>query len=329
MTNRAVTRDEIGLLIYPGVQLAAVYGLTDLIVTANRMIADDRPDMAPIRVSHWTHDEGDGMSSCGSSDRTDGSGSLFALVVPPSLTTLPSAELTAPYHDWLHDAYASGVILGSVCAGTFLLAETGLLAGRVATTHWMHAEAFRRRFPAVRLEVEHLLADEGDIVTAGGVMAWTDLGLRLVERLRGASVMIATARALLIDPPGRQQRFYSRFIPPLGHGDAAVAKVQALLGECHGRDVSVAALADHAGLEERTFQRRFRAATGLTTTRYAQRLRIAHAQDLLQLSDRSIEQVAWDAGYADPVSFRKVFLRITGLSPSAYRRRLSAAGGRA
>lgn len=123
-------------------------------------------------------------------------------------------------------------------------------------------------------------------------MACTDLGLRLVERLCGSAVMIATARALLIDPPGCQQRFYSRFIPPFGHGDAPVAEAKALVGECHDRDISVAARADHAGLEERTFQRRFRASTGLTTTHYAERLRIARAQELLQMSGRSIEQVA-------------------------------------
>jgi transcriptional regulator GlxA family with amidase domain len=98
------------------------------------------------------------------------------------------------------------------------------------------------------------------------------------------------------------------------------------LREDHGKELSLPTLAAHAGLEERTFLRRFRAATGLTTTQYAQRLRIARAQELLQLEASSIDQVAWEVGYGDPASFRKIFTRIVGLSPSAYRRRLSGRG---
>lgn len=314
---------EVGLLLYPEVQLAAIHGLTDLFLTANRVMRDVSLASEPIQVSHWRIEAPDNAPArvYASCDQTPVS--LATLIVPPTLDAPPSAELAGRYRDWLRGEHARGVALGSVCAGTFLLAETGLLDGRRATTHWMHAEAFRARFPRVRLEVEQLLADEGNILTAGGVMAWTDLGLRLVERLRGRAAMIGTARALLIDPPGRQQRFYSKFVPPMDHGDTAILKAQLLLQEQHGREPSLAVLTERTGLEERTFLRRFRAATGLTMTGYAQALRIARAQELLQLTDSSVDQVAWDVGYADPASFRKVFTRLIGLSPSAYRRRLS------
>jgi transcriptional regulator GlxA family with amidase domain len=314
---------EVGLLLYPGVQLAAVHGLTDLFLTANRVLRDDGIAQDPIEVSHWRIEApGTAPARVYASCET-APGPLAALAIPPTLEAPPSAELAETYRDWLRGEHARGVAISSVCAGTFLLAGAGLLDGRRATTHWMHAEAFRVRFPRVRLEVEHLLADEGDVLTAGGVMAWTDLGLRLVERLRGGAAMIGTARALLIDPPGRQQRFYSKFVPPMDHGDTAILKAQLLLQEDHGREPSLAALTDHVGLEERTFLRRFRAATGLTMTGYAQALRVARAQELLQLTDGSADQIAWEVGYADPASFRKAFTRLIGLSPSAYRRRLS------
>ncbi|EIZ77932.1 AraC family transcriptional regulator [Novosphingobium sp. Rr 2-17] len=314
---------EIGLMIYPGVQWAAVYGLTDLVLTANRVMMTDGFELEPICVSHWSI-EGAGALPIRTYQSFDhDAGSVAALVVPPTLEAPPSSQLAAPYLDWLRQKHSAGTVLSSVCAGTFLLAQTGLLDGRAATTHWMHAKAFRNRFPKVRLDVEQLLLDEGDVLTAGGVMAWTDLGLRLVERLRGTAVMIETARALLIDPPGRQQRFYSRFMPPMDHGDRAVLKAQKILMEKHGKDVSLPDLVTRSGLEERTFLRRFRAATGFTTTRYAQGLRIARAQELLQRMEASVDQIAWEVGYADPASFRKTFTRIIGLSPSAYRRRLS------
>jgi transcriptional regulator GlxA family with amidase domain len=207
------------------------------------------------------------------------------------------------------------VRLASICAGAFLLAETALLDGRTATTHWLYVERFNARFPAVRLDADQLLIDGEDLVTAGGLMAWTDLGLRLVDRYLGAKRMLDTARILVIDPPGRQQRYYSAFSPRLSHGDSAVLAVQAWLQETGAQDIALATLAQRAGLEQRTFLRRFRQATGMTTTAYCQQLRVGRARELLQASRLPLERVAWEVGYSDPGAFRKVFTRVVGLSP--------------
>jgi transcriptional regulator GlxA family with amidase domain len=210
-----------------------------------------------------------------------------------------------------------------VCAGAFLLAETGLLAGRPATTHWALREAFAARFPEVRLDTDRLIVDDGDLITAGGVMAWVDLGLRLIERYLGPSVMLATARFFLVDPGGREQRFYSPFAPVLTHGDAAVLKVQRWLQVRGGDRVSLEAMARKAALGERTFLRRFQKATGLTPIVYVQHLRVGKARELLEASDHSIDEIAWQVGYEDTGAFRKVFQRVMGLTPGEYRRRFS------
>ena len=97
----------------------------------------------------------------------------------------------------------------SICASAFLLGETGLLAGRTITTNWVIAETFELRFPDVNVDTDRLLSDDGDIVTAGGVMAWVDLGLKLIDRFLGPTVMLEIARQFVIDPPGREQRYYS------------------------------------------------------------------------------------------------------------------------
>ncbi|MEF2552852.1 helix-turn-helix domain-containing protein [Aurantimonas sp. A2-1-M11] len=152
-------------------------------------------------------------------------------------------------------------------------------------------------------------------------MAWTDLALRLVDRFLGAAAMLDTARAFLIDPPGREQSYYSAFSPRLKHGDAPILKVQRWLEETDGRSFDLAGLVEQSGLEERTFLRRFQKATGLTTTDYAQRLRVGHARELLQQGELMGDQVAWEVGYTDPGAFRKVFARIVGLTPAEYRRR--------
>jgi transcriptional regulator GlxA family with amidase domain len=159
------------------------------------------------------------------------------------------------------------------------------------------------------------------MITAGGIMAWTDLGLRLIDRFLGPSVMLATARYFLIDAAGREQRFYSSFSPRLNHGDEAVLRVQHWLQKNGLRHVTLVDMAAYAGLEERTFLRRFPKATEFNPTEYCQRLRIGKAREMLELSGRTIGQVAWDVGYQDEGAFRKVFQKVMGLNPGDYRKR--------
>ncbi len=316
---------EIGIVIYPGVQQAAVLGLNDLFCVANtfsQKYQSNRDRL--IRVSHWQQ----------GSLREDpirifdtvpdaSPAPLSALIVPPTLREPAEVDATPQLTQWLTGLRAQGVVLGSVCAGAFVLASTGLMNGRKMTTHWAYADLLSQRFPEIQVDVNQLIIDDGDIITAGGLMSWTDLGLRLVHRLLGPTVMIDTARMLLVDPPGREQRYYSVFSPRLTHGDASVLKAQHWLQATQAKDVMLSALAAHSGLEERTFLRRFQKATGMTPTAYCQHLRVGRAQELLQFSHDSFDRIAWEVGYSDPGALRKIFTRIVGLTPGEYRRRFS------
>jgi transcriptional regulator GlxA family with amidase domain len=208
-----------------------------------------------------------------------------------------------------------------VCAGAFVLAATGLLVGRPATTHWGLRDAFARAFPDVAIDTQRLVIDDGDVITAGGVMAWIDLGLTLVGRYLGPSTLLATARHWIVDPGGREQRFYDTFAPITGHGDAAILRVQHALHAARGDALDLAAMARRARLTERTFLRRFRRATGHTPTDYVQLLRVARARELLERSAHSFDEIAWQLGYRDPGAFRRIFQRVMGLPPGEYRRR--------
>ncbi len=304
----------IGIVLYPGAQKSAALGLADLFALAARMALEATPAAPQLQVRLLETPEigGSGMATCD------------VLILPPSLDAPITAETAQPLAQSLRARHAEGTVLASICAGAFLLGETGLVDGRTITTHWTYAETFRDRFPAVVVDADRLLIDGGDIISAGGLMAWTDLGLKLVERHLGPVVMLKTARMLLVDPPGREQRYYSGFAPKLSHGDNAILKAQHFLHEGDGKEARLATLAKHAGLEERTFLRRFQKATGLTATDYAQRLRVTKAQELLQFGRQPIETVAWEVGYADPGAFRKVFHRIVGLTPGEYRQRFQA-----
>lgn len=315
---------EIGLVEFPGVQTASVLGLSDLFAMANAFADSHAPSGGTrLAVTRWA------VPRTGARPQRVGDDSPISraptvLVMPPRLGEPLSTEEATPYVPWLIEQHGLGTTLASVCGGAFLLAETGLLSGRMATTHWTHAVSFAKRFPETRLEIDRLLIDDGDLVTAGGLMAWVDLGLRLVDRYLGPTVMTETARFMLVDPPGREQRFYSVFSPSLTHGDAAIVKTQHWLQATGAKDVSLATLASMAALEERTFLRRFRKATGLTPVDYCQRLRVGKARELLEFGTLPLDAVAWQVGYTDPGAFRKIFTRVTGLTPGEYRRRFGS-----
>ncbi|MTI42607.1 transcriptional regulator GlxA family with amidase domain [Roseibium hamelinense] len=255
--------------------------------------------------------------------------SMGSAQVPAALLVLPpepgSPERISPgaLGEAVTGAHGKGAITGSICMGAFDLASTGLLDGRRATTHWTAEQSFKSQFPRVKLDCSQMLVDDGDIVTAGGMMAWTDLGLHLVERFLGPAVMLNTARLLLADPGGREQRFYATFHANLGHGDAPILSVQHALHAAPQHKWKVAAMATIAKLGERTFLRRFKAATGENPIRYLQLLRITRARERLESTTDTVSQIGWDLGYSDINAFRKVFLELVGLTPSEYRRRFS------
>lgn len=317
--SRGNEKVRIGILAYPGAQISAVHGLTDLLETANRLSLREDADGAELAVGRWAVDEG---TLCPTKPQRP----LSALVLPPSLSGLPEEAVMQSLAAWISARRSEGTLLCSVCAGAFLLAETGVLAGRPATTHWALAERFAERFPEVILDADKLIIDDGDVITAGGLMAWVDLGLRLVDRFLGTTAMLATARYFLVDPAGREQRFYSAFAPRLNHGDGAVLKTQHWLQTKSGEKVTLPMMAARAGLGERTFLRRFVKATGHKPTEYLQHLRVGKAREMLELTALSIDQIAWRVGYEDPGAFRRVFHRLMGLTPGEYRRRFAVAG---
>jgi len=321
---------EIGILLYPGVQMSAVLGLTDLFGVANRLSADhEGANPRELRVSHWQLRDNDTFELGRVFDTHQRQPQkLVGLILPPNLDTDPQGGAIPQLQRWVEAQHASGCIVCSVCGGAFLLAKTGLLNGRSATTHWSFSETLAERFPEIRVDTEKLIIDDGDIITAGGLMAWVDLGLKLVDRFLGPTVMLETARFFLVDVSGRQQRFYSNFSPKLHHGDEPILKVQQWLQNSDVSSLSVSTMATKARMGERTFLRRFQKATGLTPTEYVQHLRVGKARESLEFSSLAMKEIAWKVGYEDYGAFRKVFQKIMGLSPGDYRLRFSVQGNR-
>jgi transcriptional regulator GlxA family with amidase domain len=214
----------------------------------------------------------------------------------------------------------------SVCSGAFLLATAGLLDGRRAVTHWRRCAEFARRFPAVRLEPDPIFIRDGDIWTSAGVTAGIDLALALVEEDLGRGLALAVARHLVVflKRPGGQAQFSATLA--LQQGDARFERLHAWIADNLSRDLSVASLADAAGMSERSFVRHYRHATGRTPARAVEQVRVEAARHLLERG-RPVKRVAAHCGYGSEETMRRSFLRLLGATPQAYRERFSAPTG--
>ncbi|MFE5881542.1 GlxA family transcriptional regulator [Streptomyces hydrogenans] len=318
---------EIGLLEYDDCQVSAIHGLRDIFRVASEYAVESADPPSVIRVSTWAVSAtGDGLVMvCTSDTHPELAHRLSHVIIPPSLVVPELMASVGELTDWLVGLRTQGTTLCAVCAGVFVLAETRLLDSRDATTHWAFAEELARRYPKVRVDASRMVIDDVDIMTAAGILAWVDLGLTLVDRMLGTSVMLHTARFVLADPPRRRQSLYQEFTPQLQHGDTDIRAVQTQLHACLHEPHSVEHLAQTAAMHPRTFQRRFKEATGLTVTEYLQAARIAKARELLELTNESVAHVSSGVGYLDVSNFRRLFQRATGVTPSEYRRRFGIA----
>ncbi|AKH99925.1 transcriptional regulator, AraC family with amidase-like domain [Hoeflea sp. IMCC20628] len=299
----------LAIMAYSGAQESAVLGLADLLDAAN-LISTGQNGVV-IKVSTIRPE-----------DLAQSRTSFDALILPPNRSGARGAEDQA-VHSWIRQQHGAGTLTASVCAGVFWLGHAGLLSSRPVTTHWALEDEFRQTFPDADLQPEHLLIDDNDIVTAGGMMAWVDLGLFFVERWQGIDVLTSTARHLLIDPGKREQRNYRSFRPNLHHGDETILALQLWMEGHVEDDLSAEALELRTRLSGRTFLRRFKAATGVSPNAYVQALRIEKARGLLERTREPVSAVGWSVGYQDISAFGRVFRSITGLSAVEYRRRFS------
>lgn len=228
-----------------------------------------------------------------------------------------------PLHPWLCSAIERGAIVASVCTGSFVLAEAGLLTHHVATTHWRAAPAFQRRYPELRLEAEQLLVDNGQIICAGGATSFMDLCFYLVERLGSPALAVACSKLLILDARRADQAPYRNFYGSRAHRDEVIESIQGWLEQHYADAIAIDDLAQRARLGPRTFKRRFKEATGETPLSYLQHLRIEEAKQALESTRRQTAQIIWDIGYEDASSFRRLFKRNVGCTMEEYRRRFS------
>lgn len=227
---------------------------------------------------------------------------------------------------WLQRMHERGAMLCSACSGVFLLAETGLFDGMDATVHYDYARWFAAAHPAVRVHPEQVLVVAGardELVCSGASNTWHDLALYLIARHAGATEAQRVARAFALQWHQDGLTPFMTFEGRLDHGDAEILAAQRWLQGHFPVANPVEEVIRRSRLAERTFTRRFVAATGLTPIQYVQRLRVEDGKRRLERTDDPVDEIAWRVGYEDPAFFRRLFRRTVGMAPGAYRRRFS------
>jgi transcriptional regulator GlxA family with amidase domain len=232
---------------------------------------------------------------------------------------LADGTLEPPVLDALRAAAARGARMMSICTGAFVLAAAGLLDGRRATTHWAHADNFRRLFPNVDLDPDVLFMDEGDVLTSAGVGAGVDLCLHVVRHDHGSRIATMAARRCVVPPwrPGGQSQYIVRPIPDEADTSTAPARAWALEHLDESLDLRV--LAAHVRMSVRTFTRRFREETGVSPAKWITQQRVERARHLLETTDLPVDQVARQSGFGTGAALRQQMSATLGVAPSVYR----------
>jgi transcriptional regulator GlxA family with amidase domain len=334
MSKAAKGKDpKISILVLPQSTPAALYGLFEVFASVGTTWEQltGEPSTAPTLAPRLVARSLDpiqsplGFTIVPNGTLDDADVVIIADIAFPDPAELPdiwSVEL-----DWLRERHAAGALLCSVCTGTIVMAESGLLDGLEASTHWSAVDFMRTRYPEVRLSAQKILVPAGDggqIVTGGGATAWEDMALYLIARLAGGAEAVKIAKIFLLGDHSEGQLPFAGARRAKHHDDGVVAEIQTWIADNYHLANPVARMVEHSGLTERTFIRRFKIATGYSPMEYVQTLRIEEAKHLLETTSTPVEMVAVEVGYEDPNFFRRLFKRQVGITPARYRQRFAA-----
>jgi transcriptional regulator GlxA family with amidase domain len=326
-------RPRIALLAAPETSASVLYGLYDILSTVGPMW----PDMTAAESGEPLLDvlivaiTGEPFRCFGNVPvephaALDEAGDVDAIVVCDMYTPIDSPPRGRFLAEgaWVRRAHARGALVATVCTGSLLLAESGLLDGRSCAGHWAYADLFQVAYPRIRFvpgAILDLSSEPAGLITAGGVTSWQDLALHLIRRFCGPEHATRTAKVYLLGSHEDGQLPFSAMTRLVRAEDAVIRDCLAWIGDHYASPSPVSAMAARSRLTSRTFARRFRAATGRRPIEYVHGLRIEHARQLLETGTDPIDDIGFQVGYEDPTFFRRLFKRTTGLTPAAYRRR--------
>ena len=324
-------KPQIALLAIPEVAASTLYGMYDVFASAGRdwaSLVEGRAGESALAPQVVARNGARPMTIANGVQIMPDAGidALPEVVCVPEIAVAPDARVSESHRaeiDWLRRCYDGGAIVATACSGAILLAETGLLDGEEATTHWAYCETLAK-YPGVRVFPQRALVvsgKDGRLVMAGGGTSWEDLALYLVARLVDVDEAMALAKLFLIDWHDVGQLPFAMLARSRQVEDAVIARCQAWIASHYDRPSPVGAMIELAELPERSFNRRFKRATGLAPMEYVHTLRLEEAKQLLESGEDPVEAIAQQVGYEDAAFFGRLFRRKVGVTPAQYRKR--------
>lgn len=243
------------------------------------------------------------------------------IIIPASLIRSyeTASENNKLLIDWVAKQYKQGAEIASMCAGSFMLASSGILSGKTCSTHWALSEKFKELYPNVNLQTDQLITDENGIYTNGGAYSFLNLLMYLIDKFYDRQTAIHCAKYFQIDLDRNMQAEFSIFSGHKKHNDETILAAQKFLEENFQDKISIEKLATELNIGRRNFDRRFIKATGFTPLDYFQRVKMEAAKKMFETTRKTVNEIMYEVGYNDAKAFRDVFSRVTGLSPLDYK----------
>lgn len=250
-------------------------------------------------------------------------GSDLILIPPRLYAQQPKDEELSHIIPWLRESHQRGGRIGAMCTGSFVLASTGLLDGKIATTNWLFMKKFQRLFPKVNLKPERILTEDDGLICSGAMTAMYNLALYVIEIFVSEELSRRCSKIMLVDHKRKSQLPYIATTFRKNHGDEQILNAQHWFEDNYASQFTIDDVANVVGLSPRHFKRRFKQATGESPLRYLQQMRLEMAKTMLETSLENIEIITQQIGYEDSRTFRRLFKQYTSLSPREYRARFS------
>ena len=242
------------------------------------------------------------------------------IIIPPVLLHgNDDISLSPQIKKWIVECHKKGSSVAAVGTGVFLLAETELLDNRLATTHWIYRNKFRRTFPNVLLDPEKMVTEDNNLICTGAMMGFLSMVLLLIEKYGSRELMHLCSKSMIIDPESKSHLPFMGFLSVVSHTDNAVKKAQSLMENNYNKNLNIDFIARESGLSLRHFRRRFKKATGASPNEYFQKLKIEKAKKILEETEEPVSQITLQVGYEETSSFYRMFKKNTGVSPKLYR----------
>lgn len=322
---------KVALLLHEDVVLSTVTGALDMFTQTNRYFREAGKPL-PFQIMLVGESPVNGLLAGFPSAYTDyrmlsEATDLQLLIVPAFYgNTDVILEKHAGLLEWIRVLREKGTEIAALCSGSYWLAEAGLLKGRKCTSHWRDIDDLRQRYPGIRFLSEEVVTDEDGLYTSGGSFSSLNLVLYLIAKFCGKDTGIWASKMFSLDIDRTRQSHFAVFQGLRNHQDEEILKAQKYIEDAYGMDISVEDVAGQTNMSKRNFIRRFKTATRNTPLEYLQKVKIEAAKKALEKNPENVNSLMMLSGYSDIKTFRKIFKRITGLTPKDYRKKYHRAG---